>query len=181
MASPLRVIAEPAVWLTSWTCSALKTRRWDICPQLPRDRTASSTAFLKPRLHMRFRFRPTKIGKNHQNLSLLFRQPALQFYLPEVFWTSPKFSQRSNKPWKFSTTLARRASDRWNLLARQDNLLASDYWTRSFCRALTCLVTLLVKFLVEFGALEVEGGLIARETETSLSLIAGKSAGANVH
>ena len=50
------------------------------------------------------------------NLSLPFGQPALQFYSAEATSNSPKFSQRSNEPWKFWTTLARRASDQWNLL-----------------------------------------------------------------
>ena len=53
----------------------------------------------------------------------------------KLFWTSPKFSQWSNKQGKFSTTLACQASDWWNLLVRQENLLALAI-RRSVCRAL---------------------------------------------
>ena len=44
--------------------------------------------------------------------------------------TCLKFRQRSKKPWQFSTVLARWASDQWNLLACQENLLAPDYRTQ---------------------------------------------------
>ena len=53
----------------------------------------------------------------------------------KLFWTSPKFHQRSKEQRKCSTALTcLQASDRWNLLARQENLLAPDYWTK-ICRA----------------------------------------------
>ena len=38
-----------------------------------------------------------------------------------LLWTSPKFSQRSNEPWKVPTTLSCRASDRWDLLSVRDS------------------------------------------------------------
>ena len=72
------------------------------------------------------------LDKN-QNIGLPFGQPALPFSLPEAILNSPKVQSMWHEPWTFSTTLARRASDRWNMLARQDNLLALDC---RFCGAL---------------------------------------------
>ena len=51
------------------------------------------------------------------------------FPCPKLFWASPKFSQLSNMPRKFSTTLARRVSGCSNLLARRENLPAAEYRT----------------------------------------------------
>ena len=48
----------------------------------------------------------------------------------KLFWTSPKFSQQSNKARKVLTMLAHWASDQWDLLARQKNQLAPDYRTQ---------------------------------------------------
>ena len=59
---------------------------------------------------------------------MLFGQPALQFYLPEATLNRPE-SQWRNEPWKLSHMVARRASERRNLFARQENLLSPDYRT----------------------------------------------------
>ena len=65
------------------------------------------------------------LNKN-QDLSFPFGRPSQLHFSSiclKLFWTSPKFSQWSYEPWKSSTMLAHRASDQWNLLAWQENIL----------------------------------------------------------
>ena len=52
----------------------------------------------------------------------------------KLLWTSAKFSQWSNMPQIFSTVLARRASNRRNLLARQENILQSTLSKRTLSK-----------------------------------------------
>ena len=63
----------------------------------------------------------------NQNLSLPFGPAALgNLHLSstclKLFWTSPKFSQWSNKPQKLSTLLACQVSDQWKLLPQQKKI-----------------------------------------------------------
>ena len=63
-----------------------------------------------------------------QSLSLTLGNLPFRSICLKLFWTSPEFSQGSNESWKVSATLARRASDQWNLIARLENPL--DYRTQ---------------------------------------------------